>query len=52
MIMQYFQGNHSVWSVHMDGIKRIVELRGGMDTLSRLIQQKIYRSVTVSPTYP
>ncbi|KAH5865662.1 hypothetical protein HBI92_115920 [Parastagonospora nodorum] len=39
---EYFQGNHGVWSVHMDGVKRIVELRGGMETLSQLIQQKIY----------
>ena len=49
---QYFQGNHGVWSVHMDGVKRIVELRGGMETLSQLIQQKIYRSVTISPNLP
>jgi hypothetical protein len=48
MGLQYFQGNHGAWSVHMDGVKRIVELRGGMETLSRLIQQKIYRSVTIS----
>jgi hypothetical protein len=42
---QYFQSNHNAWSVHMDGVKRIVELRGGIGMLSRLIQQKIYRLV-------
>lgn len=31
----------------MNGVKRIVELRGGIGTLSRLIKQKIYRSVMV-----
>lgn len=46
MGIQYFQGNHGAWGVHMDGVKRIVELRGGTVTLSDLIQQKIYRLVT------
>jgi hypothetical protein len=52
---QYFQGNHGAWGVHMDGVKRIIELRGGMGMLSILIQQKIYRSVmlcTIVPMHP
>ncbi|KAH7378440.1 hypothetical protein DE146DRAFT_626528 [Phaeosphaeria sp. MPI-PUGE-AT-0046c] len=39
---EYLQGNHSAWCVHMDGVKRIIELRGGTMTLSCLIQHKIY----------
>lgn len=29
----------------MDGVKRIIELRGGIGMLSSLIQQKVYRFV-------
>ncbi|CAI6335554.1 unnamed protein product [Periconia digitata] len=39
---EYLQGNHGAWSVHMGGIKTIVELRGGIETLPQLIQEKIY----------
>lgn len=39
---QYFQGNREAWKVHMNGMKKIVELRGGIDKLPRAIQQKIY----------
>lgn len=49
---QYFQGNHGAWSVHMHGVKRIVELRGGIGMLSRLIQQKIYRLVMLFTNLP
>jgi hypothetical protein len=36
----------------MDGVKRIVELRDGIETLSQLIQQKIYRLVTLLTNLP
>jgi len=49
---QYFQGDHGAWSVHMDGVKRIVELRGGIGALPRLIQQKIYRRVILFTNFP
>ncbi|PVI00752.1 hypothetical protein DM02DRAFT_642235 [Periconia macrospinosa] len=39
---EFFQMNHGAWSVHMDGVRKIVELRGGIRMLSRLIQQNIY----------
>jgi hypothetical protein len=47
---QYYQGNYGAWSVHMDGVRRIVELRGGMGMLSQLIREKIYRSVMLFST--
>lgn len=34
----------------MGGVKRIVELRGGIELLSQLIQQKIYRLVALFVT--
>lgn len=39
---QYTQKNYTIWDVHMNGTRRIVEMRGGISALPALIRQKIY----------
>ncbi|KAG4436333.1 hypothetical protein IFR05_008186 [Cadophora sp. M221] len=39
---EYTQKNYTIWDVHMNGTRRIVEIRGGIMTLPALIRQKIY----------
>lgn len=36
----------------MDGVKRVVELRGGIGMLPQSVQDKIHRLVMVSITLP
>ncbi|KAH7354665.1 hypothetical protein BKA65DRAFT_496765 [Rhexocercosporidium sp. MPI-PUGE-AT-0058] len=39
---EYTQKNPALWNVHMNGMKKIVEMRGGIHMLPDLIRQKIY----------
>ncbi|KAH6723577.1 hypothetical protein BKA61DRAFT_13229 [Leptodontidium sp. MPI-SDFR-AT-0119] len=39
---EYTQKNYTIWDVHMNGTRRIVEMRGGISALPALIRQKIY----------
>lgn len=38
-------GYHDEWNVHMQGLKSLVDIRGGLDSLNDkpLIQSKLYR---------
>ncbi|OGM40071.1 hypothetical protein ABOM_011266 [Aspergillus bombycis] len=48
-MMKKMLGFHDEWNVHMQGLKTLVDLRGGLDSLNHkpLIQSKIYRQVSI-----
>jgi hypothetical protein len=39
-------GNWDKWKLHIEGMKRMLDLKGGMDSIAEGLRMKIYRSVT------
>ncbi|PVH78899.1 hypothetical protein DL98DRAFT_633581 [Cadophora sp. DSE1049] len=41
---EYTQRNYTTWDIHMNGVKRMVEMRGGIVIMPVLVRSKIYEA--------
>jgi hypothetical protein len=42
-LTEAISGNQDLWHVHMRGLKQMIVARGSFDTLSPLLQAKLWR---------